>query len=299
MAGIGRKAFGSIFVMAGIVLLLAGIAAAGYGYYDQQEHEEEWGPGGLGEDPDRTDQNQALQAGGAVGAGVGLVLLIIGAVGVSSGREARRLQIQKEMARSMGGLSKSLEAVEPVEATAKNEVVATHTQETEAVREDGRPKWLVPVAAGVGVLLVAILLVMASGGGGGGILGDDGLFGSKEDKAMATFERSHEFGPTLTVGGQSFSQAVQGNELPSATGASLLRVSAAWVPADNGAQSIRVLLQEQVDGVWTDVEDVVLLPGGTTDVSHAVQNPMRYQVYPGEDGLVQEQTFAIQIEFWA
>src|SRR5688572_28458866 len=73
--GAVAKTFGVLLILLGVVLLVGGIAAAAYSATDEQDNQ-----GQLLQDGDRSDQNAGLLVYGLAGAGLGLILLILGIV---------------------------------------------------------------------------------------------------------------------------------------------------------------------------------------------------------------------------
>jgi hypothetical protein len=95
MAGAIFKGIGTLFVIVGILLLLAGGAAAGFSLYDQQQNEKQFIS-----DPDRTDLNQMLLLNGGIGAGAGLLILIVGLVLTSIGGAQADARFRKDLLES-------------------------------------------------------------------------------------------------------------------------------------------------------------------------------------------------------
>jgi hypothetical protein len=75
------KQLGTIFLAVGVVVLLGGLAAAVFGYVDQNENNQ-----GTFNDNSREQTNQQMQIGGTIAAIVGLVLVIVGVVPLAVAR---------------------------------------------------------------------------------------------------------------------------------------------------------------------------------------------------------------------
>jgi flagellar basal body-associated protein FliL len=75
------KQLGTIFLAVGLVVLLGGLAAAVFGYVDQNENNQ-----GTFNDNSREQTNQQMQIGGTIAAIVGLLLVIIGVVPLAAAR---------------------------------------------------------------------------------------------------------------------------------------------------------------------------------------------------------------------
>src|SRR5688500_5462419 len=81
--GAVAKVFGVLLILCGILLLAGGIAAAAFSATDEQDTQ-----GQLLQDGDRSDQNADVFVYGLAGAGLGLVLLVVGIVLVAIGPKA-------------------------------------------------------------------------------------------------------------------------------------------------------------------------------------------------------------------
>lgn len=92
MAGGVLKAFGILFIILGIVLMVAGLGAAAYGFTQEDANQE-----GVLDDPQESDQNQAIAAGGLVAAGLGLVLLLLGIILNAVGNGMRERALRRDL----------------------------------------------------------------------------------------------------------------------------------------------------------------------------------------------------------
>jgi hypothetical protein len=269
------KGLAGLFLVLGILLVLGGAGAAAYGYMDQQDHEEEQGPFGIGEDPDRTEQNEMLTIAGAVGAGAG-VLLILVAVFFFMGGGARRDRAMRE---AMQGGSAPLDRIDGND---------------DAARRPSR-RVLVPVALVAGAMFVVVLVAALSmdGGFSAANLG--------QSNAKPTEEvRSGTVGPSITVLGGSRSFQSSQIEFQAPAKGKAVEVVLNWTYAQGGAQQFEAYLEVEASTGWRQLDQQSGGPGlrlaySGDDLAGA---NLRLLVFPATDGLVAEQDYEALLRFW-
>lgn len=264
--GAVRATFGSLTLVIGILLLLAGLGAAGYGYLDEQQHKEDAGPFGVARDPDRADLNEALLVGGGVAALLGLVLLVVGIVVVSTGRAAAA-------------------------------VASTSGEASPPTSRDPRRVGIAVAAVGA-LVLVAFLGLLALGGGGG----QDGLFARDPENAMLEEARvDGSVGTTFTVmgGSQMPASSASSEPVPVPAGAARAEVQVTWTAASGGTERLQVTVQVASGDGWTDVETLTGPSSLWINATLDGAPELRLRVFPGEDGAVAGQDYSARIRFWS
>jgi hypothetical protein len=224
MAGGTLKAFGAILLILGLLGLVGGLVAAAVGYTQETGNRDK----GVFYDKDEGDVNQALLAGGAVAAGVGLVLAILGAILLAIGG-----------ARGRRALERAIAARPPGAAAAP----PTVTQQATAPAKERGPGAAI-VAVLVGALLFGVVLVLALGGFDD-VVGTVG--GSPNKEAAPPYSKSFNgtVGGFAAMGRTANAQGDNSGDFTPTTGASCLAVLE-WTPSDTGANTL--YLQISVGG---------------------------------------------------
>lgn len=213
MAGGVARTFGVLFLILGVLALVAGGAAAVYGYVDQQDHKDSRGPAGIGEDPDRTERNEALLAGGGVAAAGGLVLVVAGIVLLVVAGARSRSELLLALSGSGGG-----------------------------GREDrARGKFLVSGLVVLGALVVVLAAVLAEGGS----LGMDNGSGQASSEVFdGTVQPSVSLPTVGTV-----SPTAPRHVLSAPLAATRLVAVLDWT-AGPGVETLSLDLEQNVGGQW-------------------------------------------------
>ncbi len=266
--GAVAKTFGVLLLIVGILLLLGGAGAAAYSYLDEEDNQDQFL-----RDGDRSDQNELVMLYGAIGAGAGLVLLIVGAVLLSVGGKVVVMA---------GG---------------------TPSKAKPATRPEGRRKATISVLAVVGAALVlaAIFAILAQGDESergaffrvlpgsdeGGILGSD------------TFNGTVEGGASTFLTG-SVANGNNDHDLSAPAGTGWMSIAVEWTPETAGSERL-VVIVSLPDG--TEITRQAGTPGFTfevTDAQVALSGAeLHYRVFPADDaGVVASQAFTIRTEFW-
>lgn len=268
MAGALRVTFGTMTVILGVLLLLAGLAAAGYGYLDEMEHKEESGPLGVAHDDERSELNQGLMVGGGVAATLGLVLLVVGIVVTASGKP------KVEVAGAA--------AAKPEKAVANRPVSVV---------------WVVAIVGGLLLVLLAGALLVPGGAGDNG----NGLFSGKPEQRMLGEDQiSGSVGATFTIlgGSQMPASSASSEAVPVPAGTARAEVEVSWVQVDGGAEQLQVTVQVLDGDEWVDAAERTGPSGMLFDVLIDAPTELRLRVFPGEDGVVRQQDYTADIRFW-
>jgi Rod binding domain-containing protein len=287
MAGGVLKGFGIPLIVLGIVLMVAGIAAAAYGYNSQQENHDR-----LLRDGDQEDQAEALMVGGGVGFAAGLVVLIVGVILNAAGNGRRHRELLQATAGRAQATTATTTAAVPAAATAAAAAPASPAPSPKAAAS-GTPGSKKGVAIALACLGVAAVVFLAL------VMGKDGSavgFGGHEEPAFA----AQDYDGTVR---QAFSLPVAGSatadtagsqqEFDAPAGAHSLHIEVTWDRADAGADTLKVIVEKDGTelGRSTGGSPVVLdLPvdGGTH---------LRYRVFPDGNAAVAEQPFHVHVTF--
>jgi hypothetical protein len=296
MAGGVLKGFGITFLVLGILLVLAGLAAAAYGLYTQEEND-----GQLLGDPEAEDQAQTALVAGAAAAAVGLLVLVLG-IALNAAGNGRR---HRELLRAAAGRPADAPAPAPPAAAKPATAAAKATAPpapatTRAARRAPGPSAKTGAAIGLASLGILVLAVLALAlGDGGRAVG----FGGDDDRTFQplSFQGSvrNSFAlpgadPVTTDDGESL------QEFDAPAGATTARIELTWDRADAGADQLVVVLEhEQPGDGWRELGRA----SGTSPVSLEVTlDPsflhLRYRVVPaGSDPVVAEQPFEAAVSF--
>lgn len=284
MAGGALKGFGGTFLTFGILLLLAGAAAAGFAYMDQADHEDESGPLGVGEDQDRSDRNEILLVGGAAAAGIGVILLILGVILLASGgTRARQAELRALTA----------------PRTAAQDAIAQPPAKPEA--EGGR-KAVAVIVAVVGILVASVLVLALVGGDtAGSMLGLDGADDDEPESGLLGQQAaSGRMAETVTVLGnsQSMDSSAVALTVPSQTGRVHVQVN--WTAAPGGVDRLEVQLEVEENGAWVIVKEESGPSGVVVDATdeRLATSAVRVRVFPGEDGASTGQDFELVATYY-
>lgn len=270
-----QKTFGVLILLLGALFLIAGVAAALYGAMDAQDHEQEQGPLGIGEDQERTETNQALIAGGLVAAGLGFTLSIVGLVLLVAARPKQRQQQQV--------------VVTSTDASAAPAKTVQHQRE-------GRRQPLVVSAVAAVALLGLVALGIALTGGGGVLGGEDG---------PRLLERRAEDGGLFmagTLAGRS--QNAYQWDLTAPDGTRLVRAVLDWEPANDQSAQLRITVQVQDGTAWRNLDSKTVFPGGVIDATAGTVGELdaariRIVVAPIEQTFVVDQPFTVDVAFYS
>jgi hypothetical protein len=285
MAGGILKGIGIPLLAIGILLLVAGLGAAGYGAYLMQENKED----GLLADPEQEDASQAALFAGGGGFLAGLAFLIVGLVLNSAGNARRH--------RELVGLASAARPGPPGQP-ADPSLPAGRT----APGPGRRKGW--PIVAGVVVLaLLAMVGAAALAGLDGFEASSGGPFGGAHDQPFEPLDfdgvvRESFTAPMLGSYTTDASGSIQEFEAPAA--AHSLRTLLQWSPTDGGTGRLLIILEDEQDGTWTEM---ARLDGPSPEVTLSVPldgegGRMRYRVFAADDvAAVVEQPFQVHVEF--
>lgn len=297
MAGGALKTIGVLALLLGVLLLLGGLGAAGYGYYDQEQHAEDAGPLGVAEDSDRTQQNEMLLAGGAVAAGVGLILLITGVILMASGRTRATHAMNRELVAAASGSGAGATA-DAADATPPAAAVATGDDPTRVRR--------LTILAIVGVLLFATTVVFAVVGPGsiGGLQGSSQAQRSDGLTVIGAETYDRTIPATATVLGSSRTPESTSHAFTAKPGTDVLEANVTWEPAETGSASIQFSLEIDIDGAWVEVasktgSSPIVLRVDDADKEWDLSGAsMRFRAFPGKDGLNEAQDYTVALTFF-
>lgn len=291
MAGAVGKTVGVLLLVLGVVALLAGLGAAGYAYTDQAENEDQ-----VFADPDRTDLNQQLMVGGTVAAGAGLVLLVVGLVAMTVGKD-RTVVVQTGGEAAAGGSA-------PASAVTggQNEAPAPKQAAQPGGPANGQGKPMAVVGAIVVILLLAgaVVGLVAVGTGDG----DSGLFSRDQGPVLLADESLNGTARGTGMAGLGYlnpdpqEEGVQDFVVHEAARRVVVNVS--WQPADGtGASELYVMLERQTGSGWQEL--------GTRSASSPIvfeqSDPslagatLRVRVFA--EGYALEQPFSVHVGSWS
>lgn len=295
MAGGFLKTVGVISLFLGGVLLLSGLGAAGYGFYDQEQHKDA-ASGSLtrGEDTDRTERNELLLMGGAVGAGVGLLALLLGIVFVMFGggraAGARHREIL-EASSAHGGSGAADDAV-------------ANTAESDP--RQSRVRRFAPIIGAVGVLLFGVIVVLTVIG----FQSIDGLQATDRDggtgslQVIDTESYDQTIPATVTVQGSSTTSESSTHEFSAAEDTDVIETNVTWEPAQTGSESIHFSLEIDIDGTWTEVasdtgDSALVFTVDDDDMEFDFSGAsLRFRAFPGDDGVNEAQDYNVAFTFY-
>lgn len=268
LMGAVAKVFGVLLILSGVLLLVGGIAAAAFSATDEQDNQ-----GQLLQDGERSDQNADVLVYGLAGAGLGLVLLIVGIVLVSIGPKPTASWVTAPAAQA------SPPAATP---TPRRRAIVTTT------------------AVAGAVALLALVAFAVGGGTPGGSSSMFGSFadGSGEELGSDVFEGTVAQGASLPVAG-TVSGGDNDHDLQAPQGTRRLSAVVQWAPQDGGAETLEVIVT-LADG--TEVARASGAPGFAIDLADAGLDgaQLHYQVFPADPvGAVAEQPFTIETRFLA
>lgn len=248
----------------GVLFTLVGLAAAAYGMMDQRENKETSGPLGVGEDRERSEQNQLLLYSGAAAMAIGLITLVFGIILLAvGGARARRLP---------GAQGPAVEA--PRSRKAKATLLLSGV---------------------AGFLVVGFFLLMGADGAPAAI----GV-GGQRSALLGEANESGSMPPTFTFLGLSQSAGTSEVLLDAVSGTERVDVEVNWTPSDLGAQELHVELQHLDGDYWRALAEVTGPPG--VRLAHQGMEldgaRLRVIVFLGEDGASQGQDFTVDAWFW-
>ncbi|HEX2065931.1 MAG TPA: hypothetical protein VHI93_03880 [Candidatus Thermoplasmatota archaeon] len=274
MAGSVLKTFGGILLALGIVALLVGLAAAGWGWYGESQNR---GPFGVGSDPDRSKANEALLVYGGLGAGAGLLVLLVGIVLLASGAGRANRALVRAVRDGPAGASSGVAA--PAAASRKRGAL-----------------WL-----GVGVaaaLLLAVGLVLAGNVDLGGTTGQRGAGGQPQPAFSTTLHGTVSSGPTVAGGSQLLGDGTPPEPFQVPTEAHRLHIKATWTPGPTCCKTLQLHLERRDGAAWVEVDDHAGAPGFSYNVTLGAPGEYRFRVFPGEDGISAGQEFQVEVVGW-
>lgn len=339
MAGGVSRTFGVLFLIIGILLLVAGVGAALYGYTDQEDHKEEQGPLGLGEDDDRTQQNEALMAGGTAAIVGGVLFLILGIILMVVGGAQSRRAFEKEMVQATRGASATVGTSRSAPAKRSRRAAAAGTgvsggagggasggaagaakagrKRARQPDADGEPPAPPGGFADPGRTRMTPLTIAAIGGGalmlilliafvGSGLL-DTASNGSGDHPQaddpdhIGMTEKSGTLESVVTVAGNSQTPNSATQEFAAPAGTQRIWVEVFWEPGDMDPEAMQVTVEKQDGDAWASVAEGEVGVGGSfnvSDASLAQGAQMRFQIFPAEDGFVQELNYTVRLHFY-
>jgi hypothetical protein len=280
VAGGILKGFGIPLIVLGIVLLVAGIAAAATGYVQYQENERR---GLFNRDPG--EQEQALMVGGGIGFASGLVLLIVGLVLNAAGNGRRHRELL------LAATGRAPAAAPPAATPAPPAPPAPAP--TPAKSKAG----LVVAVVSVAVLLLAVLLLIGMGDGDLTV----GTIGASGSEAFAPIDANGTVRQafSLPVAGSATTDTGDSQrEFAAPFQAQTLHLDLTWDRADAGADTLRIIV-EVPSGTsdWAEVGRAEGASGVTLDLPLDGAAHLRYHVFPAGDAVVAEQPFHVHVAF--
>lgn len=303
MAGGVLKGFGGLFLALGILLVVAGGAAAVYGATDERDNQQDSGPAGIGHDDDRADQNEALVVAGAVAAAIGLVFVILAIVFLVSGGARGRRALERAMREGAQPPAPAPSAGAPLPSGAgTGSAGAAPTRPAQpsawvgppptASRKTGVVVAVVVAAAVVGVIALALSI----SGSEGGLLGRD------EPRDLGAETQPGSTPSTLLVAGVSQAAPDGGNvQVPNVQpGTGRIEFTLQWTPS-GGAAPQQLALDVQVpdgDG-WTSLASASDGPGLHLNVTGDDLTHVRVVVTPVGAGAMASQAYDLGMRYWS
>lgn len=258
------KIVGLMLVVVSVLVLLAGLAAAGYGYVDENNNQEALLP-----DPERSSVNEDLMMYGLVGAGGGLVVLVVGiVVAVAGGSVSRR----------------RAEALAPEAST----------------RPSGRGVWVAGAAVALAVVLALLVTGYTGNGDGPGLAS---LAGDSRtellDEAVYDGQVRNAYSTPTGSGTTDASQSTR--TFPAPTGTTRVEMELTWTPQDRGTGNLRLILEAQDGDSWRELDRAA----GQGPLTMTIQAPdldgvtLRYRVFANDDAsLALEQDFQVTVRLY-
>lgn len=263
------KTIGAILAILGVLLLLAGLGAAAYGFYDMDKHRND-----LFRDSDREEADQALMMGGAAAASTGLVLFLAGLITLLASRP------------------KQASPTTP-NATTSSSAAAQGATASPAPRDTNTRNAI--LAATIAVVLVGLVLA--------------GIFLSDTENAREFFQGSGSSEPTIVFnktyegtvqGGSTGLPGAEPVNLGDSSGqftppaeATACTARLDWTPTSNGAAQLRLLVQRDgktvADLAGAPGFTVVLDPVGLAGAAHD------FEVFPPQAPGVVSQAFSLKV----
>lgn len=262
MAGGVTKGFGITFLILGLILIIGGIAAAGFGFSIGQREEER----GLFGDPEQQDLASALLTGGAIAGGVGVALLVVGGILAAIGGG----MAQRELLRAMRGSGTADRAP--------------------ATRRTG---WIVAGAI-VGILLLAVGVYALRGGSDGGALS---AFSAPAHEpadtivANKTYEGYVQGVRAPILGGLNTGNADAVHELSLTPGILTLVGTLHWTAdAPTSASTLVLILEANNAGAWEEIGRGEGGPGLAVEVpATSLPETVRARVFVGGSGAADQE----------
>jgi hypothetical protein len=275
MANAISKTFGGIFLLFSTLLLLGGMAAAGFAFFQENQNHNR----GLFADPQQNEQDQQLLMGGGIAAGAGVILLVLGLILVSVGRNPPVQVVMPSPA------APAAPAPTPGPGAAHN-----------------RSKRGMAWAAGIfgGILVLALIGFLATGGGNGT---GSSLFGGDASTPGASLGKDHYDGTVENGASNPIIGSVTGgnndHDLKAPSGTHRIHAFVNWTQAAGGTGRLEVIVTLK-DGA--ELAHQSGGPGFAIDLVRGDINgaELHYQVFPADNvGAVAKQAFTIETVFWA
>jgi len=267
------KTIGAILAILGLLLLLAGLGAAAYGFYDMDKHRND-----LFRDQDREEADQALMVGGAAAASAGLVLFLAGLITLLASRPKPTVPAAQPVAASSTGDSPK----------------STPSRAAPAPRDSQTRNAL--LAGSIAVLLVGLVVA--------GLVFSDtesarDLFGGSAQPTHRivyneTFEGTVQGGSSGVPGAPvvNISDSNDGQFTPPADAAACT-ATLTWTPSDNGAAQLRLRVQRNgttvADGAGAPGFSLTIEPTGMAGAVHD------YAVFPPPAPGIVNQGFTLRV----
>jgi hypothetical protein len=280
MAGGVLKGFGIPLIVLGILLMVAGIAAAAYGAYQMQEDQDRLVPRN---DP---DEAQALAVAGGLGFAAGLVLLVAGLVLNAAGNGRRHRELLQAAAGRPAAAAPPASPAPVVPAAPKTPA---------ALPPPASKKGAVVAVVCLGALTLAVLGLVALGDGSRAAAG---LGGHPPAFQPLDFDGAVRNAFSVPVAGAATADTADSQRAFDAPeGARSMRVELAWDRAGAGADALEILVEAPDGSGWTELGRAsggapVVLDLPLDGASH-----LRYRVFPAGDGAVAEQPFHVHVSF--
>ncbi len=329
MAGNILKTLGAILLVVGILAVLAGAAAAGYGYMQERDNQEK----GLFGSGRESEQNKEMVQAGIMAGAAGLVVVLISIVLLVTGGARSQSALRREIrtvagaaaagaaagaasgAAGGGGADATSAAAVTDSGTAASKRAGAGAKTTAAASggpaaassvvpaASGKPRW--PIVAGVivAIILVAVLtiLVMQNGpksvfgntfGGGGG--SDAAVLETKsfDGEVQNTFVQPT--GGTLGTTGTRYTFSYTP---PADTGRLILNLT--WTPAMTGSELLSLQVRDLNGTTLASIDGTGSLRLEVTEAATLHQS-LSIEVYPrGSGGFVVSQPFHLEVEAWS
>lgn len=299
MAGGLLKTFGGILLALGIVVAVAGAAAAIVGYSQERDNRER----GIFYDRSGSDENQQVMAAGLVALGIGIVAILLSIVFLVAGGARANNAIRRDIRQVASSVATPAAAATGAATSGKPSSAAmAPARRGRATRPAaGNGGVRAGVVAGV-VALIALLVLTAFAINQGAIPGMDNGGTSAARDAQPLDEKAFDGSIEATFMQGSGSTATLGSDNSYAytapAGAARLVLNLTWsVPPAGGVDTLYLDVQDAAGETLVSAEGRGGLLLTITDPAILAQ-PLEIHVYPRGDGFVVQQEFHLQVTAW-